>query len=192
MARPREFEPREALDRAVSLFWEKGFDASVDDLVRSTGASRHSLYGVFGTKRELYLQALDRYWSNRQLDVFLPLKRRGASLKAVMQVFDNLRALVRRRDAHVGCLVCNAGLDVGPSDEEVQAKVHQIFGEMKALFGDALREAVAKGELDPDTDADESATYLTAVWQIAAFMHRSRYDGQAIVNVIDIALERLR
>ncbi len=55
MARTQEFDPNEALDRAVALFWKKGFfDSSMDDLVKATGVSRYGIYGTFGNKREFF------------------------------------------------------------------------------------------------------------------------------------------
>ena len=62
MARHKEFDPDVALDRALELFWERGYEAtSMADLVDHLGIGRASLYATFGSKHELYLKALDRY-----------------------------------------------------------------------------------------------------------------------------------
>ena len=62
MARPISFDPDAALERAVDLFWTRGYQAlSVDDIVRETGLNRHSLYARFGNKFGLLQAALDRY-----------------------------------------------------------------------------------------------------------------------------------
>ena len=62
MARPKEFEPQEALDKAMRQFWAKGYhDTSIRDLTARTGVNQYGLYGVFGNKLGLYLSALDRY-----------------------------------------------------------------------------------------------------------------------------------
>jgi len=59
MARPREFDLNEALQAAMLLFWERGYEAtSIDDLLQQMGINRASLYGTFGQKRELFLKAL--------------------------------------------------------------------------------------------------------------------------------------
>src|SRR2546430_15055098 len=66
MARPREFEIDTALDRAVDLFWTKGYEAtSLGDLCAATGLSRSSFYATFGSKRNLLLQTVDRYVDRR-------------------------------------------------------------------------------------------------------------------------------
>ena len=62
MARPREFDASDAVDRAMEVFWTRGHEAtSVDDLCAATGLSRSSLYGTFGNKRNLLLLTVDRY-----------------------------------------------------------------------------------------------------------------------------------
>ncbi len=191
MPRPREFEPREALERAVDLFWEKGFGASIDDVVASTGASRHSLYGMFGSKRELYLRALERYWADRQTDTFLPLKRRGAGLKAIRTTFDGVLQFASTHADARGCLVCDAAAEVAPHDPEVQMKVHEIFGQLTALFRAALERAVELGELKGQQDLDALAAYLTTIFQSLAFMYRSGYSHEALAQHVKVALRVL-
>ncbi|ADV84368.1 TetR/AcrR family transcriptional regulator [Terriglobus saanensis] len=64
MARTKEFDQEEALDAAMHLFWEHGYEAtSIQELVEATGVQRQSLYDTFGSKHELFLQSLMRYQS---------------------------------------------------------------------------------------------------------------------------------
>ena len=62
MPRSREFDVDETLERAMTLFWERGYEAtSVQDLVERTGVNRSSLYSVYGDKQGVFLAVLDRY-----------------------------------------------------------------------------------------------------------------------------------
>lgn len=62
MARPREFDEDLVLDRALSAFWARGYDAtSIEDLVRATGLGRASLYGAFGDKEQLFQRVVGHY-----------------------------------------------------------------------------------------------------------------------------------
>ncbi len=62
MARPREFDRDQVVDRAVEVFWRQGFEAtSIQDLVEATGLNRGSLYNTFGDKAGLFEAALERY-----------------------------------------------------------------------------------------------------------------------------------
>ena len=66
MARPREFNADAALERAMNVFWSKGYEAtSLDDLCEATGLSRSSLYATFGSKHDLLLQTVERYTAQR-------------------------------------------------------------------------------------------------------------------------------
>ena len=67
MARPKAFDPTQALDAALATFWQRGYEkTSLDDLIAATGVGRQSLYDTFGDKRALYLRALDRYRETTQ------------------------------------------------------------------------------------------------------------------------------
>src|SRR5262245_59406118 len=60
--RPREFDTDQALDRALEVFWRKGYEgASISELTEAMGINRPSLYAAFGNKEELFRKALDRY-----------------------------------------------------------------------------------------------------------------------------------
>ena len=62
MARPREFEPEEAIQKAMQVFWEHGYEgASLPDLLAGMGLTRGSLYKAFKDKKSLFLLVLDRY-----------------------------------------------------------------------------------------------------------------------------------
>jgi AcrR family transcriptional regulator len=71
--RPRAYEPETALTKAMETFWRDGFAAtSLDDLSAATGMNRPSLYGAFGDKRALYIQAY-RHYRRRVREAFRPM-----------------------------------------------------------------------------------------------------------------------
>jgi TetR/AcrR family transcriptional regulator, transcriptional repressor for nem operon len=62
MVRPKEFDRDVAVERAMSVFWSKGYAAtSTDDLLQAMQIGRQSMYDTFGDKRRLYVEALERY-----------------------------------------------------------------------------------------------------------------------------------
>src|SRR5262249_22759309 len=111
MARPREFDPDEALARAMDAFWAKGYEGtSLADLVAATGLNKASLYAAFGDKRRLYLAAIERY-EREGIDKTIARLRDAADPEAaIAAVFDSVIAAVARGDRR-GCLVCNASID---------------------------------------------------------------------------------
>jgi len=108
MARPREFDVEQALDRATELFWSKGYEAtSVQDLVEATGVNRASLYATFGDKADLFAAALEHYESsvNEHLSKALDPPAAGAeAVRAWLAVV--IEAATRARGPR-GCLLLN-------------------------------------------------------------------------------------
>ena len=87
MARPKEFDIDQVLDRATELFWTKGYEeTSMRDLEEGLGVGRQSLYSTFGDKRDLFLAALDRY-SSLQQERIEPLLAPDAGLAAIRAYF---------------------------------------------------------------------------------------------------------
>src|SRR5256714_15658440 len=89
MARPKEFDRDEALQKAMEVFWSRGYEAaSINDLVKHMGINRQSLYDTFGDKHALYLQALDRYREVEGRKMFELLEQPGSVKKSLRQLFE--------------------------------------------------------------------------------------------------------
>lgn len=160
MARPKEFDPDQVLDRAVELFWSKGYEAtSVQDLVEALGINRSSLYGTFGDKHTLYLAAIDRYCREVVDPSTVELDKAEAPLEAIRGLFLGIPGLAARRGKR-GCLLCNAAVERAPVDPAVKAEVSGGFGRLGTAFRRALGRARAAGELDRDADPAALADYL--------------------------------
>ena len=84
MARTKAFDEDVVLDRAVELFWDQGYEAtSISDLEEHLGVGRQSLYNTFGDKRELFVQALQRYASQNRDKLVAALGEPDAGWKAL-------------------------------------------------------------------------------------------------------------
>jgi len=94
MGRPRGFDEERALHAAMELFWQQGYDGtSLSDLVRATGASRASLYQLWGDKQGLYVAALERY-GDTVATAALSLLQRGDPLEAIRHYFHQMADFV--------------------------------------------------------------------------------------------------
>src|SRR5271154_2908835 len=84
MARPRTFDTDEALEAAMRLFWQRGYEAtSMQDLVEALGINRASLYGTFGDKAQLFEAAMKRYGAQMDAELAVHLKPPHAGREAV-------------------------------------------------------------------------------------------------------------
>ncbi|UWQ29043.1 TetR/AcrR family transcriptional regulator [Leisingera sp. M523] len=119
MGRHKEFDPDDAVESALKVFWRKGYhDASLKDLIAGTGVNNYGLFLVFGSKHGLYLAAFERY--NR--DVTGPLVRGVARADASPEgLRDALRGAKERLTPGgepLGCFVCTSMVEMSGTDEQ--------------------------------------------------------------------------
>lgn len=160
MVRPREFDRDEALQRAMRVFWAKGFAAtSTDDLVQAMGIGRQSLYNAFGDKKRLYLEALDAY---QQGSVAGHLRRLSAPASPLAGLRDLLAGLAADDDGlrALGCMGVGSVGEFGTSDAEVAALRAKAAAPLRGRLIERIREGQASGEIAPALDAGDAADFV--------------------------------
>lgn len=166
MARPREFEIDEAIDRAMEIFWEQGYDgAALPDLIDGMGISRGSLYKAFGSKKALFLRALDRYDSIAVTPAVAMLEQPadGGGSVRIKAVFESAVSAVHAGDRR-GCLLCNSAAGAAKDDPEIARAVADMLNRMTAGFAAALADDPAT------TGASRSAIRKKARGLTAAYV----------------------
>lgn len=192
MARNREFEPKEALEKAMLVFWQKGYaDTSIDDLVYATGVSRYGLYSEFGSKHGLFLASLDYYQETAVKTYFGIVEQTGAGLAEITLYFDTLLNWYSEPSGKLGCLMCNSATEVAPHDKTVQKKVNMAMHRMTNGFETALKNAQLRGELKPNLDIKQAADFLTGILLGTSVMVRAGASKQTIGNTIKMSLSSL-
>jgi TetR/AcrR family transcriptional repressor of nem operon len=192
MARNREFEPKEALEKAMMVFWQKGYtDTSIDDLVDATGVSRYGLYSEFGSKHGLFLASLDHYQDTAVNAYFGIVEQNGAGLTEIALYFDTLLNWYSEPAGKLGCLMCNSATEVAPHDKSVQTKVQVALDRMTSGFATALMNAQSRGEIGKKRDIKQAADFLTGILLGASVMVRSGASKEMISNTIKMSLASL-
>ncbi|QGZ64012.1 TetR/AcrR family transcriptional regulator [Paraburkholderia acidisoli] len=173
--RPRAYDPAEALARARDTFWRNGYaGTSLDDLSAATGMNRPSLYGAFGDKHALYLQAVERYVATgraameRSLDGALPLR------DALMRVFDGALAwYFPANEAPRGCFLVGTAAVEAVNDPAVREQLAAGLRSFDKAFERRLRLAVEQGELPADASVPVLARLASALLQSTALRARA-------------------
>ncbi len=141
MARPIEFDPDKARDRALLLFWTKGYQAtSLQDLLDSLGISRSSLYAAFGDKRSLFVDCLDLF-AERTRQVLLDVGEDRPALDALQVFFERHLNGPGRGKASLGCLLVNTILEMAGVDDDLADRASRHLATMQDLFEQFLRQA---------------------------------------------------
>lgn len=189
MARTREFDPREALDTAMTLFWERGFgDTSMEDIVESTGVSRYGLYGTFGNKRELFIAALQRYAEQMASEVHPRLFSADATREDIAAF---LRGAVERSEAPGGprgCMVCNTAIEIAPHDPAIAAAVRDLFDRLGDAIATAVRNSQAAGDVDPKLDPRAIGQLLVGAMQGMVVLARAGTSRTRLNEYVDSTL----
>ena len=193
MARPREFDADEALDKAMHLFWAKGYyDTSIRDLVEATGVNYYGLYGTFESKHGLFLAALDRYRAKVTDQIIRELNRPGPLLPALGAAFDWLIARRTAADDRVGCMICNTAVELAPSDAEAAEKVQAHMALLGNAFRTRLAAAQQAGELAPGKDIDALAEFLATTAYSVGFLLRAGCSDSYAQRHVRTALSALQ
>ncbi|MFI7337982.1 TetR/AcrR family transcriptional regulator [Streptomyces sp. NPDC050085] len=193
MARTKEFDPDAALQAALELFQQRGYEAtSMADLVDRLGVGRASIYATFGNKHELYLKAMDRYAETADSTILTELSADGPPLDAV-------RAVVRRFAAEaalgeqrlLGCLVTNTAAELGPHDTQAARRVESSWQHLETLLHAALTRARATGELPADRDPRALARMLLVLMQGMRVVGKASSDPARVRDAAEQALTLL-
>ena len=159
--RPRSFDTEAAVERAMGVFWSRGYHATaLPDLLRATKLSRGSLYAAFGGKHALFLRALDRYVADALARIDVELGPRHAPVDS-LRIF--LAGYVNRTSGasgRRGCLLVATAMELAGHDSEVGRRVGSFFKVMEARVADALSRAKAAGKLADGVEPSSAARIL--------------------------------
>ena len=153
VGRPIEFDPEQALDDAVRVFWTKGFEAtSTQDLLEAMGLSKSSLYQTFGSKKELFMRCLDRYCAFTGERERQSLNGRPPDISFLKDLLRGLGDPDRYPSDPRGCLMVNSTIELGKRDEQVSEFVNKKVAMTLDMFEGVIRRAQAAGELSSGQD----------------------------------------
>lgn len=145
MARTREFDIDEAIEQIARKFWADGYEATgIADLVEATGVGRASLYGAFGSKREMLSRSIDWYMSERIERMLGSVETGGLDAAAsIFRSFTYARERIPEMAA-LGCMVINTTVELTPTDPDIAT----LAGDYRDRFRKAFRTALTSAEAD--------------------------------------------
>src|ERR1700730_15668449 len=161
LGRPRAFDAEKALDRAMHVFWRKGYlGTSLSDLTNAMGINRPSLYAAFGNKKSLFRKVLDRY--SKGPSVYLSEALREPTARAVAErVFYGVVDLLTDPHTPTTCMWVHGALSCGddPLRKEFAAQRVAGFDEMRGR----IRRAILERDLPINEAVDTLANFVQTV-----------------------------
>lgn len=192
MARTKEFDPDAVLQCALELFWARGYEAtSMADLVEHLGIGRASIYATFGSKHDLYLQALRRYTQTRDPNPIELLSQPGPALPAVRRLVELYVDESTGEQRERGCMIVNAAAELVPADEPVARFVEASWSSLEAALTSALFRARGQGELAEGADPGALARFLVVFLQGVRVVGKGSTDPDRLRHAAAQALAML-
>lgn len=193
MPRIREFDERKALEAAMHLFWEKGYEAaSLSDLTDVMGIRRPSLYAAFGGKEQLFEAALRNYNRLHATNARARLQKASSVKGAFRSYFENAVAQEYEGGANRGCFCINTMVELAPHDAkfEVLTREHQLY--LAAIFQETIEQGIRSGELDAGTDAAALAQTLVVSLIGLTVMMKSRPERSFVDRSVALILTLIK
>jgi len=188
MARPRAYDPDEAVKAAMQVFWQKGFVAtSMADIYAATGLKPGNLYATFTDKETLFRRAFQAY--SEQFRATLQVESRGR--QAILDWLDVQARLATDDPQRKGCLIVNTLAEREAHAPATRALADARLAEIRTFFRDHLENATLAHELAPDADRDSLADFLTGMVLAIMAMGRAGASAAMIRNATEIAKQSL-
>lgn len=161
MARPLEFDKNAVLEKAMEVFWEKGFEAaSLQDLIEAMDLSKSSFYQAFKSKHDLYAVALNHYTDCMIADLSGRLESSPSGLKFIENTFLEIAESAPLKASQRGCFLMNTASEFSQNNVEIADLTRNGLKKIEAVFARAVKKAQADGEVSLSKNAETLADFL--------------------------------
>lgn len=159
MARSVEFNECEIIEKAMNVFWEKGYHGtSMQDLVDAMQINRSSLYNTIGDKHCLFIKCVTSYVEAGFRETQEKIAKEQSALQALINIIRDKAAWVV--DSEKGCLGIKTVFEIAPEDTEVRNLLCRNGARYQQMMTDLIQKAIDDGELDGSEEASLLAEYI--------------------------------
>jgi TetR/AcrR family transcriptional repressor of nem operon len=191
MAGVKQFDVTDVLDRAMLLFWRRGYEAtSIDDLVRATGIGRGSLYATFHDKRRFFAAVLDHYARKIGGPLLAELSDEDP-ISGIQRMFSAIMKRNREHTLPVGCLTTNTSLECPQIGKDISQKMAQLFVSQEAAIYQTLRRAKVQGRVPPRRNIRALARFFAGTAQALNVVDKATRDPAISEDIVRIAMSVL-
>ncbi|HSG52925.1 MAG TPA: TetR/AcrR family transcriptional regulator [Rheinheimera sp.] len=188
VGRPRAFDMNTALEKALEVFWRKGYDGtSLSDLTEAMGINKPSLYAAFGNKEQLFLKAIELYES-RPCAFFLPALEKPTAYEVAEHMLFGAAANMANKDQPQGCVVIQGALSCSEAAATVKEALINRRLESQQKLLQRFERAKAEGDLPATINTGTLAQYLGTVLQGMAIQANNGATPEQLRQVAEMAL----
>ena len=188
--RPKCFNEQEALEKAMLLFWQYGYEAtSISDLTQALGITAPSLYSSFGGKAALFEKCLDYYLENEACSmdqIFIQAKSTKIAIE--LYLFENLKRLIQNHKP-VGCMLVVATMNCSTENSAIQQQLLERRQHTKSKIHDRLVLGQQLGDIPDHADVQAMTDYYTTLIQGMTIQARDGAELGQLENVVKMAMK---
>ena len=192
MGRNFEFNREETLNKAMQVFWQKGYKAtSMKDLIKEMGIQPGSIYNSFGDKHSLFLEAIRHYGEVVTSNALRSLESEGSPVENLHNFFNDIVSLPKDKKSR-GCLIVNSVVELSPHDDETAEIVNSIMKKIEDSFYNCLKKAQAVGEIDSSKDIRALSRYFASSTHGLLVTGKSNATREEMQDIVNVIFESLR
>ncbi|HEY9003365.1 MAG TPA: TetR/AcrR family transcriptional regulator [Mucilaginibacter sp.] len=192
MARTKDFDEDEVLQKAMNIFWHKGYNGtSMQDLVDGLGISRSSMYDTFGDKHTLFIRALENYKKIATNEMKALVDKAPSAKEAIRRMFEYTIAELVSDKQHKGCFLVNAGVEMAPHDTEVNKMLCENDRQLEKYFNEAIKKGQASGEISNEKDSHALAQFILNSIKGIRVTAKSGADKKIFRDIVEVTMSAL-
>lgn len=185
----KNFDVEEALQKAMEVFWRKGYEATtITDLTDATGVKRQSLYNAVGDKQQLFVRALLKYDSEQRRATLASLEARSEPLDSIRMLFTHVVKESLTDEARRGCLLVNTAVDLQAQTEEVQLLVTAALADFRRFFERMIEHGKVRSEISQSVDTQAAAAGLLGMFIGIRVLARGAFQPETLERMGEQAL----
>lgn len=192
MARTKDFDEDEVLQKAMNLFWYKGYNGtSMQDLVDGLGISRSSMYDTYGDKHTLFMRALENYKKMGTAKMKAIVDNAPTAKAAIRRMFEYTVTELLRDDQHRGCFLVNAGVEMAPHDAEVSKMLCDNDKQLEECFNEAIKKGQNSAEISNEQSSHALAQFILNSIKGIRVTAKSGADKKVFKDIVEVTMKVL-
>ncbi len=185
--RPKAFSRHEALEKAMLVFCEKGYEAtSISQLSTAMNMNPPSIYNAFGDKEKLFIEVLEFYHAPYVETVEQIFNEQSDTTTAITK----LLKLSKEQHTHSysgGCLIVNSSINVKEEESPIATKIKQLHTKNETIIYNRLKKGQQIGDISSKANLHSLSRFINGVLQGAAILARGQQSPEAVKDLIDIS-----
>jgi AcrR family transcriptional regulator len=192
MPRPLQFDKDKALEKAMNIFWHKGYEAtSLQDLLEGMKLFKSSFYQSFGKKEDLFKSCLSHYRNRLARDLTKAIERAPSAMAFLETYFADLSDN-KHKDSMKGCMIMNTATEFSQTNPTIAQLVKDGMNQLEMLFESVIRQAQKEGDVPSKKDPQSLAQFLVSNISGLKTLAKAGAPKQTLTNISNTVLQTLK